>query len=65
MNKHECKCKGHGGPDNPLYAFGLFGSLVYFWQTADPGFWEKVVAILKALLWPGFVVYELLKYIGA
>lgn len=56
------KCKHHA--NNPVYAFGLFGSLIYFWQSSDPGFMEKVYAILKALFWPGVVVYELLKFIA-
>lgn len=59
-NRH---CGGHSS--NPLYAFGMFGSLIYFWQTSDPGFMEKVMVLVKALIWPGFLVYDLLKFIGA
>ena len=66
--KMDKDCGGHhgkGGSGSPLYAFGLFGSLIYFWQTSDPGFMEKVVVLVKAILWPGFLVYEVLKFIGA
>jgi hypothetical protein len=52
-------CTGHFG-----YFLGLIGALVYYVQHAD-GFWSVVVAILKALVWPAFVVYDLLKFMGS
>lgn len=45
-----------GGGD-AVYALGLIGAVVYFWQQADT-FWEYVIAVLKALVWPAFLVYE-------
>ena len=47
---------GPGGGD-VVFGLGLIGALVYFWQQAD-GFWEHVLGILKALVWPAFLVYE-------
>lgn len=47
---------GTGGA-GAVYGLGLIGALVYFWQQAD-GFVEYVVAVLKALVWPAFLVYE-------
>jgi hypothetical protein len=47
---------GGGG----IYFLGTIGALVYFMQTAD-GFWSVVFGILKALVWPAFLVYYLLK----
>lgn len=49
------------GGGNMVYFFGLIGALVYYLQQAST-FWEGVVGILKALVWPAFVVYELLKF---
>ena len=46
------------------YALGMIGAAVYYIQIAD-GFGEVIVALLKSLVWPGFLVYELLKFIGA
>ena len=40
-----------------VYGLGLIGALVFFWQEAD-AFWEYVLAVLKALVWPAFLVYE-------
>ena len=44
-----------------VYCLGLIGALVYFIQTAS-GFWDGVAGVFKALVWPGFVVFELLKF---
>ena len=40
-----------------VFGLGLIGSLVWFWQQAH-GFGEHVVGILKALVWPAFLVYD-------
>jgi len=45
------------GGGNAVYGLGLIGALVYFWQQAD-SFGGYLLAILKALLWPAFLVYE-------
>ena len=47
---------------SPVYGLGLIGAAVYYIQQAD-GFWEVILALLKALVWPAFVVYDLLKFI--
>lgn len=52
--------KNHGNGSGPVYCLGLIGALVYFIQQVD-GFWPTILAILKSLVWPVFVVYELLK----
>ena len=43
-----------------VYGLGFFGAAVYYFVAADE-FWEFVLAIPKALIWPAIVVYELLK----
>ncbi len=45
------------GGGNAVYGLGLIGALVYFWQQAD-SFGGYLLAILKALVWPAFLVYE-------
>ncbi len=45
------------------YFLGMIGAAVYWVGVAD-GFGEVIVALLKALVWPGFLVYELLKFIS-
>lgn len=47
-----------------IYGLGIFGAAVYYWQQSDM-FWEYVLAILKGLVWPAFMVYEALSALGA
>jgi hypothetical protein len=53
----------HAGGGNAVYGLGLIGALVYYIQAAD-GFWAGVLGILKALVWPAFVIYDLLKFLA-
>ncbi len=46
---------GAGG----AYFLGMVGAAVYYLHTSY-GFWNSVVALLKALVWPAFLVYHLL-----
>jgi len=46
-----------------FYGLGFIGAAVYYISTAT-GFWMGVLGFLKAIVWPAFLVYELLKYIG-
>jgi hypothetical protein len=45
-----------------LYGLGFIGALVYYIQVAT-SFWMGVVGFFKAIFWPAFMVYELLKYL--
>jgi hypothetical protein len=66
MGERERRAWPTSGPGggNAVYGLGLIGALVYYIQQAD-GFWSVVLGILKALVWPVFVVYELLKFLAA
>jgi hypothetical protein len=55
--------RGAGGGGDAVYGLGLIGALVYYIQHAD-GFWGVILGILKALVWPAFVVYDLLKHLA-
>ena len=48
------------GGGNAVYALGMVGAAVYFLQHSDT-FWMGVLGLLKALVWPAYVVYELLE----
>ena len=47
-----------------FYGLGFLGAVIYYISTAS-GFWMGVLGILKALVWPAFLVFELLKLVGA
>ncbi|WP_430966796.1 hypothetical protein [Spongiimicrobium sp. 2-473A-2-J] len=46
-----------------IYGLGFIGAAVYYVQMAT-GFWAGVLGILKALVWPAFLVYEILAHLG-
>jgi hypothetical protein len=50
-------------PFGGVYLVTFIGAAVYFVQNSE-GFWGFVLAILQALVWPGFVVYEALRLLG-
>lgn len=52
-----------GGASNAVYGFGLIGAWIYYISTAT-SFWMGVLGILKGIVWPAMLVYELLKYLG-
>lgn len=41
------------------YFLGLIGAAVYYLHVSS-GFWPSITALLKACVWPAFVVYHLL-----
>ena len=63
MVKKSVKQQVFGGSGGAVYGLGLIGALVYYISTA-PGFWMGVLGFLKALVWPAFLVYGLLKFLG-
>jgi len=61
---HDSGPRVGGAGGGAVYGLGFIGALVYYVNQAS-GFGEFVVACLKAIVWPVFVVYDLLQYIGA
>jgi len=59
MCKDKCGC----GASGAVYGLGLIGAAVYYISSAV-GFWPGVVGFLKALVWPAFLVYDLLKFLA-
>jgi hypothetical protein len=61
------KCKttpsGHTCKTGGIYCIGFIGAAVYYISTA-PGFWMGVWGVIKALVWPAFLVFQLFKFLG-
>jgi hypothetical protein len=53
-------CKG--GCSGAIYGLGLIGAVVYFIGHAAT-FWIGVLGILKALVWPAFLIYYALEFL--
>ena len=51
-----------GGSGSPVYGIGMIGAWVYYLRGVTT-FKEGVVGFLKGLVWPAFMVYEVLKFL--
>ncbi len=47
-----------------VYILGFIGAAVYYFEISS-GFWPGVIAFLKALVWPAFLVYDVFVYLGS
>ncbi|OGF46087.1 MAG: hypothetical protein A2452_01550 [Candidatus Firestonebacteria bacterium RIFOXYC2_FULL_39_67] len=61
--KEQDKWHHHNGASGGIYGLAFIGALIYFMQRAD-SFWTVILGILKAIIWPVLVVYNLLKYLN-
>lgn len=52
------------GPGGYVLFMAWIGAVVYFVGRVD-GFWNVIVAFLKACLWPAYVLYYALQALGA
>jgi len=48
--------------DDGIYGLGFIGAAIFYISTATT-FWMGVLGLLKAMVWPAFLVYEVLKYL--
>ena len=70
IKKYTSRCKkekpsrtcNHTG--SCFYFLGFLGAAIYYISSAT-GFWHGVLGFLKAIIWPVFLVFELLKFLGA
>ena len=65
---HSFKCKtkertSESGTAGFAYVLGFFGALAYYWSTAT-SLWAVIVGFIQAVLWPAFLVYGLLVFMG-
>lgn len=61
-NCHKARCQRRTSGGNSVYALGLIGAAIYYITTAST-FWVGVLGVLKAIIWPAFVVFNLMKYL--
>ena len=59
--KNESKGKIYR-PSQAVYGLGFIGALIYFIQYAG-SFWAGVLGVLKAMVWPAVLVYDLLCFL--
>jgi len=52
------------GAAGAVYGLGLIGAAIYYISVAT-SFWMGVLGVLKAIVWPAFLVFEALKQLNA
>lgn len=64
---HHGKMRHHGGPAGAGLGVVLayIGAAIYFIQQSNGGFWEVILALLQAAVWPVYVIYGVLTALGA
>jgi hypothetical protein len=50
-------------PAGAVYGLGFIGAAIYYISMATT-FWAGVLGFLKAVVWPVFLVYEALAFLG-
>jgi len=60
--KSDCKSRGASVSD-AVYGLGFLGAVIYYLANAT-SIWMGLIGIIKAIFWPAFVVYGLLKFLG-
>jgi hypothetical protein len=57
------KGNGHYASGGAVYGLGFIGAAIYYISIAST-FWMGVLGFLKAIIWPVFIVFEVLKFLG-
>ena len=53
------------GPWGFFHFLAYIGAAIYFISRSDGGFWDVILGLLQAIVWPVYVIYNTLRLIGA
>jgi len=65
MSEKHVKVIERAGPKGFVAVLAYIGAAIYFIQQSNGGFWEVILALLQAAVWPVYVVYHVLLTLGA
>lgn len=52
-------------PAGLIFFMAYIGAAIYFIQQSTGGFWEVILGLLQAAVWPVYVMYHVLLTLGA
>jgi hypothetical protein len=52
------------GPWSFVFLLAYIGAAIYFISESDGSFWGVIVGLLQAIVWPAYVVYQVLAGMG-
>jgi len=62
--KCDKKHKSHGAfIGGGFYCFGVIATAIYYIQQVE-GFWLTILAVLKALVWPVFLIHKVFELLN-
>jgi Flp pilus assembly protein TadB len=66
MSEHDKKIKviNKAAPTGFIFFLAFIGAAIYFVAHSGGGFWAVILALLKAIVWPVFVMYHVLQGLG-
>jgi len=66
MVDHDKRVKviNQAGPTGFVFFLAFIGAAIYFVSHSSGGFWAVILALLKACVWPVFVMYHVLQGLG-
>ncbi len=67
MGSHDgktVKVINRAGPTGFVFFLAYIGAAIYFIQQSSGGFWEVILGLLQAAVWPVYVIYHVLQLLG-
>lgn len=55
------KVINQAGPSGVVFFLAYIGAAIYFVQRSTGGFWDVILALLRAAVWPVYIMYHLLQ----
>ncbi len=52
------------GPRGLVALMTYIGAAIYFISQSDGSFWEVILGLLQAAVWPVYLVFHLLQFLG-
>lgn len=67
MSSHDKSVKmvNGAGQCGFLLFLAYIGAAIYFIEKSGGGFWEVILGLLQAIVWPVYVMYNVLQALGA
>lgn len=53
------------GPWGFIFLLAYIGAAIYFISRSDGSFWGVILGLLQAIVWPVYVIYYVLRNLGA
>lgn len=64
MSHHDnktVKVINQAGPTGFVFFLAYIGAAIYFIQHSTGGFWDVILGLLRAAVWPVYIMYHLLE----